>query len=424
MTAVVISGLGPVAACGCGREQMAAAFEAAIPRFSEIDRSAGYHLERSARRAGLVDGSELGRWLPASATRRLSPSSRFAVVAATLALEDAGLLTDSGRPVVDATLATQGLEAAAVVLSTCYGATASTERILRQVFLEGPGAASPMQFTESVANAPAAQVALRFGARGPNLTVTQREAGPLIAAAQAAALVASGRSPIALAGVAEEMNPLLHAMLDRFQSLSRGASGAGGAVGEELARPFDRDRDGFIAAEGAVIWVLEDEDRLRDRGGRPIARLLFSASAFDPEAPRTAWGRRPDRLADALLHRLERAGIEPSSLDLVISGASGAVGGDRLEALILRRVWGPLPLPPVVTPKALTGEFGGSVLAAGALACLGQRFGATPGFREPDPELGVVPHDGSPLVRPRRVLLTALGAGGSASWMVLEGVES
>src|SRR6185436_3682331 len=79
---------------------------------------------------------------------------------------------------------------------------------------------------------------------------------------------------------------------------------------------------------------------------------------------------------------------------------SGSKGGDRLEALLLRSLWNGDALPPVATPKAVTGEYGGGHLGAAVLAAAGSPLGPAPGFGEPDPELGIVPHDG-PRRRPR-----------------------
>ena len=106
-------------------------------------------------------------------------------------------------------------------------------------------------------------------------------------------------------------------------------------------------------------------------------------------------------------------------MDLIVSGASGSRAGDRLEAQVLRAAWGDAPLPPVVVPKAVTGEYGGGHLGAAVLAAAGSPLGPTPGFVEIDPELGIVPHDGSPLPPPAVVLATSLAAGGAAAWVVL-----
>jgi hypothetical protein len=65
------------------------------------------------------------------------------------------------------------------------------------------------------------------------------------------------------------------------------------------------------------------------------------------------------------------------------------------------------------------GEFGGGILGAAVLAATGSPLGPTAGFGEPDPELGVVPHDGSAIAPPSTILVTSLAAGGAAAWVVL-----
>jgi 3-oxoacyl-[acyl-carrier-protein] synthase II len=274
-----------------------------------------------------------------------------------------------------------------------------------------------------VANAPAAQIAIACRARGPSVTVCQREAGPLLAVGQGAAAVASGRVRRALAGSVDEISPLLHALLDRFGALAQGADGGDGDGGDEVARPFDRRRAGFLAGEGASVLLLESAGSAAERGAAPLARVRAWGSAFDPTAPPTGWGTGHAELARSLRRSFVRAGIQLSEIDCVVSGASGSRGGDRLEALLLRAVWaagGEEPLPLVLAPKAVTGEYGGGHLGAAVLAVLGASFGPTAGFREADPELGLIPHDGSPFPRPARVLVTSVAAGGAASWLVLE----
>jgi 3-oxoacyl-[acyl-carrier-protein] synthase II len=338
----------------------------------------------------------------------------MAVAAARMALADAGL-ADGGE-------AWQALaEDAALVLATAYGPSSVTEELEEQILLTGPEAASPALFAESVANAPAAQVARLTGARGANLTVTAREAGGLLAVRQAAAEIAAGRSPLVLAGIVDEITDVLQAVLDRNGALARSREPGRAPV----ARPFDRRRGGFVTGEGAAVLVLEHPERaLRDgpRGRRPLATVAAAGSAFDPTAPRAGWGTGHAALGAALRRTLERAGLGPSGIDLVVSGASGSRAGDRLEALTLREAWGGSELPPVVAPKGVTGELGGGLLAAGVLAMEGAVFGPSQGFRRPDPELGLTPWPGGPFPRPvRRVLLTTLAVGGGAVWVVLEG---
>lgn len=399
---ILVTGLGTVGSYGSGADALRKALASSAVHTSEIDRSTGYHLPESSRRACLVAYRDLAAWIPPLEARRMSPPSKLALAAARMALGCAGL---EGAPAEEST---------AVVIATSFGPSSYSESLLRQILFEGPESASPSLFTESVANAPAARIAIALGARGPSPTLCQREAGPLLAAGRGAAEILAGRTPRALAGAVEEMTPLLHALLDRFGALARPEPDGG-----EAARPFDRFRSGFLAGEGATILVLEDEARVRERGARPLARVLAWGSAFDPSAPVTGWGTGHEVLARALRRTLSRAGLVPGDVDLIVSGASGSRDGDRLEALTLRTAWGEARLPPVVAPKAVTGEYGGGVLGPAVLAAAGARFGPTPGFREPDPGLGLVAHDGSPLPAPSVVLATSLAVGGAAAWLVL-----
>jgi 3-oxoacyl-[acyl-carrier-protein] synthase II len=396
---IVVTGLGTVGSYGGGREELAAALLAAQPRLTTVDRAAGYHRPGGARQAALIGTWDLSRWVPPREGRRMSPPSKLALAAARMALDDAGL-------------GGERLPRAAVVISTSFGPASYTESLLKQI-LDDPESASPFLFTESVANAPAAQIGIATGAHGAGITIAQREAGPLLAVAHGAAEITAGRAPLALAGTVEEMTPLLHAVLDRFGALARAE---GSEDGDEIARPFDRRRNGFLAGDGSTVLVLEDAALALGR--RPLARLLGWGRAFDPSAPPAGWGEGHAALAQGLLGCLTRAGLTPADIDLIVSGASGARAGDRLEALTLQAAWGEQPLPPILTPKAVVGEYGGGFLAAAVLAASGAPFGPTPGFAEIDPELGVAPHRGGPLPAPARVLVSTVAAGGAAAWLL------
>ncbi|MFV2072275.1 MAG: beta-ketoacyl synthase N-terminal-like domain-containing protein [Thermoanaerobaculales bacterium] len=402
----VVTGLGVVDASAWGIDGAAAAFANPSPTPVEVDRSAGYHQRSRSRCALLVDPKPQQQWLIPLAARRMSAASRFAVCAAKMAVENAGLEPDdlAGRT--------------AVVLATAYGAADFSERILRQIFLDGPNTVSPALFTESVANAPTAQIALAMDARGTNVTVTQRQAGVPVALSRALVELQTGRAERVLVGVVDEMTPLLHAILDRFRGLAQPDHD-----GVERARPFDRRRNGWLAAEGAVVALLETESSARRRHAPVLARLLAAGSAFDPKSPRNGWGRDPALLASVLREFLHRVRRGPATVDRVVCSACGHRGADRLEARLLRAIFEESELPPILAPAATSGAYGGSLLAAAILAAAGKPFGPTPGFREPDPEVGVTPYDGRSLPPPLCTLLTACAAGGAAGWALFEAPE-
>ncbi len=400
MSEVWITGLGTVGAFGLGR----AALEATLARGSaatrEVDRASGYHRRHGSRTALLARDLDLSTLLSPAQARRMSPPCRFLVAAARLALADAGLGAEAD------------LGDLAIATGTAFGPSWVTEQLLLQILRQGPEQASPALFTESVASAPAAQVALALRAKGASETITQREASDLLTLAQAARWIRTGRARRVLAGVVEEMTPLLHAVLDRFRALARP-----GGDGRERALPFDRRRTGALAAEGATALLLEHPEEARNRGARPLCRLLATAAAFDPSAPVHSWGEGAEGLARGALGALRRAGLAPGEVDCVLSGASGSIPGDRLEAATLRQLWPAGDLPPTVAPKATVGEYGGGFLAAAVLAASGRPV-AGPELPLENPEGAVTP-GGTPADPPRHLLVSAVASGGAGAWAVL-----
>lgn len=425
---IVVTGVGAVGSWGASAEELRdllasdRALLSPLPPLGELPRRRGLTLDPRVAWAGRVPAEALAPWISGGEARRMSFNSKLAVAAARIALAGAGIAPQPLRPE-----ATEGnLLGAAVVLATAFGPSSVTEELIGQIALAGAEAASPALFSESVANAPAAQVARLVGARGANLTFTGREAGGLQAILRAAAEVAAGRASLALAGVVDEMTPLLQAVFDHFGAVARGGRSHNGAPGSPpVARPFDRRRTGFLTGEGSAILVLEEEAAAAARGARALARVAGGGGAFDPTAPRAGWGEGHEALAAALRRILARSGVALESIDLIVAGASGARAGDRLEAHTLRAAWGERALPPVVAPKGVTGELGGGQLGAAMAALDGARFGPTAGFRKPDPALGLVPHSGGPFPRPvRRLLVSALAVGGPAAWLVLDRPEA
>lgn len=401
---VVVTGLGVIAGPDVGVESVGRSLTAATMRATEVDRRSGYHAHGASQLAVLATDVDLTPWLSPATARRMSRPSRMAVAAARMALQDAGLAGAAGG-------ARTG-----VVMSTAFGAVETTEQILSSLRRDGPQAASPFLFAESVANAAAGQVAIDAKAQGPNLTIVQREAGGLTAVNRATALVTTGRCDRVLVGNVDEMPPVLHALLDRFDALARPTD-----AHAETARPFARDRNGFIAAEGATVLVIERADLAEARGAQVRAEVLGGGSAFDPSAPRIGWGRGHSTLAAALRRTLDQSGVEPGEIGHVVSGASGSVAGDWLEAKLLTAVWPGDRLPPILTPKATLGQYGGGFLAACILTAAGGTFGATLDIGDMDPELDVMPFGGT-LSGGGLSLATSCASGGSAAWFLLEGV--
>lgn len=402
---IFITGLGVVSALGCHTDPFIQSLKNGERSAQPVDRNGGWHGRHSSRLAAFVTENERS-WRPSGiAMRRFSRPSRFAVAAAVQAISGA---TDFQKPAVDD-------PHLGISMSTFFGPSLFTQNIMDQTLNSGPAAVSPSLFTECVANAAAAQVSLALRARGPQLTMLSREAGPASAVIQAVNILRHGQARRMLAGTAEEMTPFVHAQLDRFRSLAR-------PVGDlaEAARPFDRRRNGLLAAEGAGIILMEAPSASGSGGTRPLAKVIGGRMAFDPTSTPSGWGTGSEALADALSGLLEQSQLGPEGIDLIVSGAAGSRQGDRLEAEILHRVWRHASLPPVLAPKAQTGDFGGGFLAAAILAAAGKYRGQPAGDFQMDPELRMPVLQGTLSTAPRRTLITAPASGGPYGWLILE----
>lgn len=397
---VVLTGTGTVGPFGIGLEALAGALAAGEPLGRPIEAPAAYRAGRGARTAARVPPVDLGAWVSPREARRMSRPSCFATAAARMALESAALAPDGAR----------GLDTA-ICLSTAFGPGVFTEQLISQILEEGPRAASPFLFTDCVASAPAGQVAIHLGARGANMTICQREAGPLLAVIEGALAVAHGHAACCLVGAVDEAGGILHVFLDRMRALARAARGV-----REAPRPMDRRRNGVLLGEGSTVVVLETPERARARGARVFARVRAWARAFDPTASRSSWGTGATGLAHTLRRALRSAGLDLASIGAIVSGASGSTDGDRLEARVLQELFGRRSLPPLVAPKAVTGEYGGHPIAAAVLATCGAEFARPRQCTQPD--LDVRLHRGR--LDAARVLVSGLAAGGAAAWLVLE----
>jgi len=395
---VVITGVGCLGPYGLGLDALRRALAEGRALGTPIDRSAGYHRRGSATQVAACGALDLTPWLSEEDGRRMSDLSQYAVTSARMALRSARL---DELPA----------ERTAVAIGTAFGPGGFTERLALQVLQKGGRFASPFLFTDCVANAAAGQIAIAVGARGPNTTICQREASAVLALAQGADDVALGRADVCLAGAADELKPLSHAILDRFRALARPRDGV------ELPRPLASHRNGYLAGEGATVLVLEEEGHARARGATVLARVGRSARAFDPTASRVGHGTSAAELAAQLEERL---GADLMAADAVVSAASGARRGDALEATILYETL--REDARVLTPKAVHGEFGGGTLAAALLALQGADFAVPEGCNhdEPDDERPLrIPLLPGP-VSARTLLCPAHAAGGVSAWTMLE----
>jgi 3-oxoacyl-[acyl-carrier-protein] synthase II len=167
---------------------------------------------------------------------------------------------------------------------------------------------------------------------------------------------------------------------------------------EPASRPFDAGRDGFVLSEGSAVLVVEDEEHARSRGADILAVILGCGNAFDPEADST-FDRAGRGLKTAIVQALEEAGVRPNDVGFVCSCANGTPGLDRMEARVLKEVFGEdARHVPVSSIKSMIGETfsaSGALAVSAAVGAIRQEFiPPTMNHRQTDPlcALDIVPN--------------------------------
>lgn len=345
-----------------------------------------------------IAGFDPSPWFQPNEAKRSDPYIVYAVVAAELALDDAG------RP----SMASEG---SGVVMGNLYGAAGSLEAQQAVLAERGAAAVSPVLCAISCEDACASALSIRFGCRGPSKLVVTSCASGTTAVAEGAALVAAGTCDTVLAGAT--LGPLTDVIKTSYENL-RVVSPSG------WVRPFDERRDGFAFAEGAAVLVLESWQRAIGRGASiygEIAGWAMTNDAFHFSKPSGEGVERSMRLA------LDHAGIATSDIAHVNAHGTGTRTGDAEEAAAVRRVFGD-PGPAMTSIKGATGHAlaaAGAFEAASVLLSFRHRLIPATGIEvEPDPAISndIVTGAARPW-RPGPAISNSFGLGGHNTTIVL-----
>ncbi len=290
----------------------------------------------ASKRIAPFDSSHIGG---PKELRRFDPFTLYALMAAQEAWTQSGL----EGPLVDA----------GSIVTTGIGGLQTVIDQLRVLNEKGPDRVSPFMVPMMMPNAATAAVSMRFGLGGPCETVTTACAAGTHAIGNAARLVATGRSTVAVAGGAEAvMVQIAEAGFANMTALSN----------TEFSRPFDVDRDGFVMGEGAGILILEEWDHALARGATIYAEVLGAASTADAHHI-TA----PDPSGHGAIRCMELAladaGLSASDVSHINAHGTSTPLNDLAESVAMHAVFGE-HVPPVTSIK---GHLGHSLAAAGAL---------------------------------------------------------
>ena len=348
---VAVTGLGVLAACGVGQE----------------DFFAGLLREPPAGLRTVAGFDPAPHFANAKEMRRHDRFTQFALACAAEALGQAG------DPEPDP-------DRVGVWIGTGVGGLMSIETCMLAHFVKGPKRVSPFLIPMMMANAAAAAVSMRYGYQGPCEATSTACASGTQSIGNAAELIRHGRCDVMVAGGSEcSSSPTGLQGFANMTALSR--------VGN--SRPFDRDRDGFMHAEGCGVLVLEELEFARARGAGILAEIAGYASTADAYHI-TAPSPGGTGAVSCMERAVADAGLEPSDIVHVNAHGTSTPLNDASEAEAIHKLFGS-PGPLVTSTKGVTGHALGAAGAVEAAAVvMSIQRGVLPptaGYENPDPEM-------------------------------------
>ena len=410
LPAIVVTGLGAVTPAGRGVADtwegvLAGKAAAALdPALAEAQTP----VTLSCRVPDFDPDAELGR----GAKRRLDRYTQLALLAAAEALADAGLTTPADGQAYGDGLDPDLRDRVGLLLGSGIGGAETWDSEYPNYLTKGPSKASPLFIPKMLSNTAAGTIAIRSGARGPNMTVNTACAAGASAIHVARDLLRSGQADVMIAGGVEAgITGLSISAFAQMGALTRNSDPV------TASRPFDVDRDGFVMGEGAAILVLETEEHARARGATILARVAgagASADAHHATAP-------PEDGGGAILamqRALTDAGVDPSAVGHVNAHGTSTPLNDAAESRAVRAVFGDAADDLALSStKGVTGHLLGAAGAVEAvLSIQSLRTGLVPptaGTRTVDPEIDLdVVVDSAREVSLDAVMSNSFGFGG------------
>lgn len=395
MTRALVTGIGAITPIGLTAHDF---WKNLLAGVSGVGRITRFDAENfPVQIAAEVKGFEPADYMDGKAARRMSRFAQLAVAAAKLAAEDGSLeLSDEERPL------------AASAIATGSGGAIDTMAEMQVLLERGPDRVSPFYIPVMAPNMGACQVSMNLGLRGPALASVAACASGLYSFIEAKQLIDSGMAEVVLAGGTEAaIHPLPIAALANMKALSRRNDEP-----TKACRPFDAERDGFVFGEGAVVLLIESEERATRRGARVYAELMgggLSSDAYHITAPR----EDGSGAAQAMTTALRVAGLQAQDIDYIAAHGTGTPLNDVGETVAIKRAFGEAAgRLAISSPKSMVGHLLGAAGAVGALAaamaCHDDIVPPTINLETPDPkcDLDYVP------LKARKMTVRAAAANG------------
>jgi 3-oxoacyl-[acyl-carrier-protein] synthase II len=370
---VVITGLGLVIPIGIGVETAwknvceGRSGIAPLTRFDPKD--------HETKIAGEVKGFNPENYIEKKEIKKMDLFIQYALGAANEAVEDSQL-----------EIAPENAEQVGVIVGTGLGGLPTIEKYHQILLEKGPGRISPFFIPMLIANMASGQIAIRFGVKGPNSCIVTACATGAHCIGDAYRAIVYGDAKAFIAGGTEaNITPLTVGGFNAMKALSTRNDEP-----EKASRPFEKNRDGFVVAEGAGILILEDLEFALNRGARIYAEIVgygYTGDAYHITAP----SPDGDGAARCMRMALRDAGLKPEEIDHINAHGTSTPLNDATETQAIKTVFGEHAKKiPISATKSMTGHLLGAAGSTEAIfTILSLRDGILPptiNYEEPDPE--------------------------------------
>ncbi|MBM3122838.1 MAG: beta-ketoacyl-ACP synthase II [Chloroflexi bacterium] len=404
---MVVTGLGCITPLGLDVASTWAALaegRSGVAPISSFDASP-FETRFAAEVKGLDAEALLGRRL----ARRMDRFTQFAAAATQQALAQAGLTIDE-----------RNRDRVGVIVGTGIGGIATLIEEGERMRSGGPRRVSPFMVPMMLPDGAAGQIAILFGARGPNMAVVTACATGANAIGEAAETIRRGAADVMIAGGAEAaILPLTLAGFNVMDAISRRNDDPASA-----SRPFDRDRDGFVMGEGAGIMILESYEHAVRRGAVMLGEVSGYASTNDAHHL-SAPAENGAGAALCMTLALEDARLKPEAIGYINAHGTSTRLNDASETAAIKTAFGDhARRVPISSTKSMTGHLLGAAGAVEAIICLeAMRHTLLPptlNYRTPDPacDLDYIPN-AARRAAAEHCLSNSFGFGGHNACLIL-----
>jgi 3-oxoacyl-[acyl-carrier-protein] synthase II len=365
----------------------------------------------SCRIAGEVKGFDPANYIEKKEIKKMGRFIHLAIAASDFALHSSGFKVPAGDEA----------ERTGVYIGSGIGGFEVIEREHKNLLEKGPGRISPFFIPATIINLASGCVSIRTGAKGPNSATATACTSGAHAIGDSFRLIQRGDADVMICGGTEAaITPMSIGGFAAMRALSHRNDEP-----ERASRPWDRDRDGFVAGEGSGILILEEYQHAMQRGAPMLAEMLgygMSGDAYHITSP----SEDGDGGFRVMRNALKDAGLQPHQIDYVNAHGTSTPVGDRIETTALKRLFGEHAHKVAISStKSMTGHLlgGAGGLEAGItiMAILDQVAPPTINYECPDPDcdLDYVPNHARPM-KIDYALSNSFGFGGTNGCLIFK----